>query len=437
MAKTDSSRWRTILILPPIAIGIIILAVSVSGKKPPTQSDHGEPTRLVRIINTQATDFIPVAEGYGIVQPAQIWAAVSQVSGRVVSMHPLLRNGGIISAGTELIRIDPADYELALVQAQNELAELNIQGDNASASLAIEKRNLALAEKELARKKKLATQGSISRSSADEAERSMLGSRSLVQNLQNTMALLPVQRKLLSSKITQAERDLTNTKLSAPFNMRVSGLSVELHQFAPAGQTLFSGESTNRIEVSAQIAMENLKPLVIGLPELPADTSTLNLNLAEIAGFKPVIKLDLGGAEPAQWDAEFVRIAESVDLHTQTMGIIVAVDKPLQKIIPGVRPPLSRGLFVQVAIAGHPQHDRIVIPRSVIRNDQVYLVGDDNRLQIRPIKRLYNQQQFAIVDDSLKPGEKIIVSDLVPAVDGMLLKTEVDQALQDSLNFGQ
>ncbi|MCP4284752.1 MAG: efflux RND transporter periplasmic adaptor subunit, partial [Gammaproteobacteria bacterium] len=50
---------------------------------------------------------------------------------------------------------------------------------------------------------------------------------------------------------------------------------------------------------------------------------------------------------------------------------------------------------------------------------------------------LYNQQQYAIVDDSLKPGEKIVVSDLTPAVDGMLLKTEVDQALQDSLSFGQ
>ncbi len=437
MAKTDSFHWRSLLILPPIAIGIIILIVSISGKQPPEQGEQGEPTRFVRIINTQATDFIPVAEGYGIVQPAQIWAAVSQVSGRVVYMHPLLRNGGMIAAGTELIRIDPADYELALVQAQNELAELNIQGDNAGASLAIEKRNLALTEKELARKKKLAGQGSISKSSADEAERAMLSTRSLVQNLQNTLALLPVQRKLQASRITQAKRDLANTRLSAPFNMRVSGLSVEQHQFAPAGQTLFSGESTDRIEVTAQIAMESLKTLFIGQPKFPADTATLNLNLAEIAGFKPTIKLDLGGPQPAQWDAEFVRIAESVDLQTQTMGIIVAVDNPLQKIIPGIRPPLSRGMFVQVAIAGHPQQDRIVIPRSVIRNDQVYLVDVENRLQTRAIKRLYNQQQFAIVDDSLKPGEKIVVSDLTPAVDGMLLKTEVDQALQDSLSFGQ
>ncbi len=437
MDTNSSSKLHKLLVIPPIVLGVGILLFMMSGKQPPEQGEQGEPTRFVRIINAQATDFIPVAEGYGMVQPAQIWAAVSQVSGRVVYMHPLLRNGGMITAGTELIRIDPADYELALVQAQNELAELNIQGDNASASLAIEKSNLTLAQKEFARKKKLAGQGSISKSSADESERAMLSTRSLVQNLQNTLALLPVQRKLQASRITQAERDLANTRLSAPFNMRVSGLSVEQHQFAPAGQTLFSGESTDRVEITAQIAMGSLRNLFIGRPDIPTDTATLNLNLAEIAGFKPTIKLDLGAPQPAQWDAEFVRIAESVDAQTQTMGIIVAVDNPLQKIIPGIRPPLSSGMFVQVAIAGHPQQDRIVIPRSVIRNDQVYLVDGENRLQTRAIKRLYNQQQYAIVDDSLKPGEKIVVSDLTPAVDGMLLKTEVDQALQDSLSFGQ
>ena len=79
-------------------------------------------------------------------------------------------------------------------------------------------------EKELARKQKLASQGTVSKSSADETERAMLSSRSLVQNLQNTLSLLPIQSKLLESKITQAERDLANTRISAPFNLRVAGL---------------------------------------------------------------------------------------------------------------------------------------------------------------------------------------------------------------------
>lgn len=277
---------------------------------------------------------------------------------------------------------------------------------------------------------------SRSKSSADETERAMLSSRSLVQNLQNTLSLLPIQSKLLESKITQAERDLANTRISAPFNLRVAGLVVEQQQFVSAGQTLFSGDSLERVEITARVAAVSLKKLFINQPNLPVDISLLTNNLASFTGFKPTVKLDIGGDELVEWEAEFVRISDSVDVKTQTIGIVVAVDKPMEKIIPGVRPPLSKGMFVQVSIAGHPQADSIVIPRSVIRNNQIYLVDEDSRLQSRSIHRLYDQQQFSVIDGNLKVGDKIVVSDLSPAVDGMLLQTEVDQLLQDSLIFG-
>jgi RND family efflux transporter MFP subunit len=436
MDTTSTSKWRALWLIPPIVLGIAILFIMVGGRQPPQQAERSEPTRFVRIIEVVTTDFTPVAEGYGSVQPAKVWAAVSQVSGRVIEMHPRLRNGGIIVAGSELIRIDPDDYELKLTQAKNELAELNVQGDNAAASFQIEKRNLALAEKELARKQKLANQGTVSKSSADETERAMLSSRSLVQNLQNTLSLLPIQSKLLESKIIQAERDLANTRISAPFNLRVAGLVVEQQQFVSAGQTLFSGDSLERVEITARVAAVSLKKLFINQPNLPVDISLLTNNLASFTGFKPTVKLDIGGDELVEWEAEFVRISDSVDVKTQTIGIVVAVDKPMEKIIPGVRPPLSKGMFVQVSIAGHPQADSIVIPRSVIRNNQIYLVDEDSRLQSRSIHRLYDQQQFSVIDGNLKVGDKIVVSDLSPAVDGMLLQTEVDQLLQDSLIFG-
>ena len=436
MDTTSTSKWRALWVLPPIVIGIVILLIMVGIRQSPEKAERGEPTRYVRIIEVATTDFIPVAEGYGSVQPARVWAAVSQVSGRIIEMHARLRNGGIITAGSELIRIDPDDYQLNLTQAKNELAELNVQGDNASASLKIEKRNLALAEKEFKRKSKLASQGTVSKSSADEAERAMLSARALVQNLQNTVALLPIQRKLLESKITQAERDLANTRISAPFNLRVSGLAVEQQQFVSAGQTLFSGDSLERVEITARVAAGSLKKLFIDQPEFPTDFNLLNSSLTSITGFKPTVKLDIGGNQLAEWEAEFVRVSDSVDAQTQTIGLVVAVDKPMEKIIPGVRPPLSKGMFVQVSIAGHTQKNRIVIPRSVIRNNQVYLVDEESRLQSRTITKLYDQAQFSVIDDSLKVGEKIVVSDLAPAVDGMLLKTEVDQALQSSLVFG-
>ena len=436
MDTNRSSKLRRLLFLPPIVIGIGILFFMIEGRQSPQVSEQAEPTRFVRVIEIKSGTFTPVAEGYGIVRPARVWDAVSQVSGRVIEMHPNLRNGGIIKAGTELIRIDPVDYELALAQANNELIELNVRGENTRASLDIEKRNLRLAEKEFKRRQRLADQGTLSKSSADEAERAMLSSRSLVQNLENTIALLPIQRKLLQNKITQAERDLANTLLVAPFNIRVSSLAVEQYQFVSRGQTLFSGDSIDRVEITAQISATNLRKLFTGQTTFPTDIETINNNLANITGFKPTVKLDIGDEQMAQWEAEFVRVSDSVDVQTQTIGIVIAVDKPMQKIIPGQRPPLSKDMFVQVSIAGHPQSDRIVIPRSLIRNNQVYLVNKESRLLTRDITRHYDQQQFTVVKQGLAPGDRIVASDLVPAVDGMLLKTEIDTDLQNSINFG-
>ena len=158
MAHDKQSRWRSLWVFPPILVGIAIFIFMVSGKQVPQKSDLGESTRFVRVITVQERDFIPLAEGYGSVQPAQVWAAVAQVSGRIIAMHPRLRDGEIITAGTELFQIDPADYELNLAKAQTELAELNLQGDNSAVSLKIEQRNLALAEKEFERQNKLAAQ---------------------------------------------------------------------------------------------------------------------------------------------------------------------------------------------------------------------------------------------------------------------------------------
>lgn len=437
MGHDKQFKWQSLWVFPPILVGIAIFIFMLSGKQAPQKAERGESSRFVRVITVQERDFIPIAEGYGSVQPAQVWTAVAQVSGRIIAMHPRLRDGEILTAGTELFQIDPVDYELALARAQAELDELNVQGDNSRASLEIEKRNLSLADREFKRQQKLANQGTVSQSSADEAERAMLSSRTLVQNLENAITLLPIQRSIQQAKIIQAERDLGNTRLKAPFNMRVSALAIETHQFVSIGQTLFAGDSVDRIEVIAQVSISDLKNLFINQPSLPTDINLVTDNLAQITGFKPTIMMDLGHAQQTEWKAEFVRMSDSVDPQTRTMGVVVAVDNPLQKTLPGVRPPLSKGMFVQVAIAGHTQKNRIVIPRSAIRNDKVYVVNSASRLETRPIKRLYNQQQFAIVGEGLSSGEIIVVSDLIPAVDGMLLHTVVDQSLQQSLLAGE
>lgn len=432
MSASGRSFSKKLLIIPPVALGMALLLWLTAGRQPPQQADRGEPMRTVRVIEAPLVDIVPIAEGYGPVAPARVWNAVAQVAGRIVEMHPKLRDGEILPAGTQLLRIDPTDYELALEQARAKLAELGLQQSNARTSLAIEERTLELARADVERKRKLVQQGTASQSSVDEAERAMLNTQLAAQNLRNTLALIPAQQRVQQAAAARAERDLERTRIVAPFHLRVADLAVERDQYVGIGQMLFAGDDVERIEIEAQIAMSSLRRLFLGRPDIKIDVSRINEQLPRIIGFDPLVRLDLGNYT-AEWQAEFVRFHDAVDPQTRTMGIVVAVDRPFDKIRPGYRPPLSKGMFVEVVLRGNNQQPLVVVPRSAVRGGALLVADEESRLRLRPVEILYSQGSVSVISSGLRAGERVVVSDLAPAVEGMLLQVEVDENLADSL----
>jgi hypothetical protein len=146
------------------------------------------------------------------------------------------------------------------------------------------------------------------------------------------------------------------------------------------------------------------------------------------------VRLDLGNYV-AEWQAEFVRFSDQVDPQTRTMGVVVAVDRPFEKVRLGYRPPLSKGMFVQVVMRGKSPAPRLVIPRNAVRNGTVYVAGADDRLRRQPVEVLFTQEDYSIIASGLTPGERVIVSDLIPAVSGMLLRPRIDEELSAQLRL--
>ncbi len=415
--KVTSKLW----IIPPLVIGIIVLMLVKNSKQEPSLADFKEPAQGVRTVLVKRESFVPVATGYGTVQAAQTWKAISQVSARILSVHDNLSNGAYVKKGDVLVHLDPIDSELTLAQAQVKLTELEVSEKNTKASLIIEQRNLVLAEKEFKRLKSLASKGTTSKSSADAAERAMLSTRSIVQSRQNTLALLPTQKKLQLSQIAQAQRDLDNTVIKAPFDMNISGLQIETNQYVSKGQQLFEGNSIDSVEIITYVSLSQLKNLFFQRKDITANIESLSNDLSSLAHFTPTVYLDMGNERKASWDAKFVRFSDTIDTQTRTMGVVVAVENPLQQIIPGIRPPLSKGMFVEVSLAGQEQKNMIVIPRVAVHKNSVYIMNEENRLKRQAIKVLYHQNGQSIIKQGLKEGERLVLSDLVPAIDGMLL----------------
>ncbi|MBT4937701.1 MAG: hypothetical protein HON14_01110, partial [Rhodospirillaceae bacterium] len=76
---------------------------------------------------------------------------------------------------------------------------------------------------------------------------------------------------------------------------------------------------------------------------------------------------------------------------------------------------------------------KIVLPRSALHNGRVYIAGKNNRLEIKPVKIAYSQGNLTVLASGLKAGERVVVSDLIPAINGMLLSTVDDERVEQSL----
>ena len=134
-----------------------------------------------------------------------------------------------------------------------------------------------------------------------------------------------------------------------------------------------------------------------------------------------------------EWRARVARMASTIDPETRTVGVIVEVDEPYRQAIPGVRPPLVKEMFVEVELIGPPRARSLVIPRAALHEDVVYVVSTENRLQRRRVDVALVQPTFVTVSAGLTSGEHVIVSDLIPAIDGMLLAPSVDELAQARL----
>ncbi len=435
------SIWKKFLIIPAIAIGIAIFVFLVKNREPPQQIPFTEPTQSVRVIEVPEINVIPRVLGYGNVQPDMVWNAVAEVSGKIVEKHSLLKQGAILKKGELLLRIDPADYELAIAQTkanrqsiQAQMNELKIKEENTRISLKIEQQVLKVAQQELNRLQQLLTRKVVSTDAADKQERAVLAQNQQVQSLQNSLNLIPAERQLLDAQLAVANTQLESAKLNLerttitlPFDARIAQVKVENNQFTQPGQVLVVADSIDVAEVTARIAMQKARHLFQPTSS-PIDLS----HLPKVFGLSATVRLQEGDFK-VEWAGRFVRASEELDLQTRTLGIIVAVDKPYRQAIPGVRPPLVKNMFVAVELRGKPRPSSLIIPRSALHDKQVYVVNQDSRLEKRALEIDFFQSNFVAIKNGLKKGEQVVVSDLIPAIEGMLLKPVLDTGMTQML----
>lgn len=416
MNRTLTFLSRGLAVILPVGVGAAAVLFSGAFAQAPEGKEKSRPPVPVRILTLQPINVIPRVTGYGTVSPARDWRAVARVDGEVVETSPLLANGRIAPAGTMLMKIDDTDLRLALAQTDAQAAALDVKDETLAASLDLSRADLELSNAELRRQETLRTQGVATQAQLDQAGRISLAARAKVTELQNQIALNEAERSVLAAQRAIAERNLEFTTIRAPYDIRIGEVSAETGQVVTRGATLFTGEGTEAVEVTAQFPLGRIGPVVRAL----GDGGTV-LDLSA--------KVRLAGPDhTAAWPARIERVADTFDARTQSANIVVSVQNPLGMAKPGERPPLRRNMFVEVALSA-PGRKAIAIPSDAVQDGRAILIRADDTLEWRTVQPAYMIGDIAIVTQGLNEGDRLVVTDLSVVTPGMAVKPIEDKAL--------
>lgn len=419
-----------------IAVGVAVVVGFISSKQPPERVSYVETSRSVRVIEAKLQPFTIEVSGFGSAAPDQSWTAISNVKGRVVFRHVDLESGATLPEGTLLLEIDASFYKQALTEANAEIAsidaeiaQLRQEAENTVAMLDLEQQRLELAESDLERTRALVSSNAVPQSNLDTQLRATLQQRQAVQSFLNQQNILPIQLDRLNaqkdralSKQAQVQSDIDDTKVYAPFDMRISEVKIEMHQYINPGQVLFSGDGIAASEVVIQVPIQSLRRII---SEVSIQGEALNINALSA-------HVQLVG-ENQQWDAKVIRIANGIDPATRTVRVVLSIPQPTEAVDPISNPPLPKGMYVKGILQTPANASLIVIPQEAVHEGWVYLVNAESRLERRKVEIAFQQDGMAIVASGINAGESIILDDIVPAISGALLSPQQDLLAEQML----
>jgi len=392
---------RLIISLVLIAAGIagarfLIATKPTVNKRPPVKMEP-----LVRTVTLQPEDYALNIPAMGNVIPAREISLETQIAGEVIYLHPDFIEGGMLPGGTKIVQINPKDYELAIMQKQRALSE-------AEYSLKLEQGHQDVARQEW---DLLYGDQKTTEVESDLALRK--------PHLEKVQAEIAAAR----AELEQAKINLERTALAAPFNVLVLNKYVDLGSQVTSQERLADLVGTDVFWIQVPLPIERLQRI-----QMPAGRNETGSRVKIIY------------REDNVREGRVIRLLPDLSKEGRMARLLIEVNDPLDLQAKGKkRPMLLIGEYVRVLIEGETLLDVYRIPRPALHNDsEVWIVDEESRLAIRPVKTIWRDEESVVVQDGFKPGERLIVSGLAAPVAGMPVRIEEpDTAGQETRKQGQ
>jgi len=372
-----ATKKQIIIPIVILAAGVAAMAGFSSMKKPPEEKPEVDNTPIVAVSNISVAPMTLEVSSHGMVTPKYETQLIAQVNGEIVELSDTFVRGGFIKKNQLLARIDPNDYQAALIDAQASMA-------TARAALEKEVAQGKVAEREWKQ---------ITDTSPTELS---LRKPQLAQELARV--------KAAQASVLRAERNLERTEIRAPYDAMIDSRDIGLGSFVSIGSKIGHVLATATAEVRLPVADNQLEFLAK-------------------QGVNAKVKLvGVYAGKATQWSATIVRNEGVVDKKSRMGYLVAELNDPYRlKAANNDTSPLRFGSYINAKIIGNNIAQATLVPRHLVVNGEVAILDSDSKLHYVSIDIVRQQGSDVIVANGLADGDRLIISSLDYPVDGMKL----------------
>jgi RND family efflux transporter MFP subunit len=371
--QNKSAKVLIPILIIALALGIGFLIIKTTKKPEKKRPQRGAYT--VKTVPLKAGSQTVKLRATGTVAPAVAITLRARVSGEIIEVAPEFIGGGSFKKGEVILKIDPADYLLALEQKKAALAEAEFQ-----LRLEAGQRDIAAREWELI--------GSSTDSSEADRELALR-----VPHMKYRAAKLEAAK----AELEKAQLDLARTEVRAPFNAVVVERKTDLGTQVNLQDALATLSGSDEFHVRASIPVDRLKWMVCD-PE-NGSVATITRSIGEVR------------------TGRAVRLESALEEKGRMARVLVAVENPLTG-----EQPLLLNEYVRIEFEGSPLENTYRIPRSALHDDRfVWLASPEGTLQIREVDVRWRDATDVLISGEIKEGAQLILTNLSTPIDGMQL----------------
>jgi membrane fusion protein, multidrug efflux system len=356
-----------------IMLGLIVL---LTGCKQDSKKET-PPVPLVEVVNVKVKD-VPIYSEWTASLDGYVNATIrAQVQGYLIERD--YKEGDFVKKGQGLFKIDPRFFQAALEQAKGHLTEQRARWENAKANLE--------------RIKPLVEQKAVSMKDLDDA----------IGTEQATHAALITAQAI----VDKAQVDLGFTKITSPID-GIAGIAR-----AQLGNLVGPGSIEELATVST------VDPIKLYVPMSEQEYLKYLVNGRNQARQLP-LELILADDRLHPHRGTFAFAARSVDVKTGTIKVAALFKNPGNVLRPGQ--------FARVRARTLVKKGALLVPQRAVTElqgkYQVAVVGSDNKVAIRLVNVGERFENFWLLEEGLKSGERVIVEGLQKVKPGMVVSTK-------------